>query len=121
VANPGRIITALWTDDDLGSSLRLDGVVAMIDSLNLESCLNSPDIANDVKLQIAYADRILLNKIHSVTNQKVRTLPNIFLQIKTFALTSPLPVFARLITSKESFKVLTLSQKSNILLMVKLQ
>lgn len=78
VANPGPIITALWTDDDLGSSLRLDGVVATIDSLNLESYLNSPDISNDVKLQIAYADRILLNKMDLITNEKVsNSLPNI--------------------------------------------
>jgi G3E family GTPase len=49
-------------DEALGSSLKLDGVVGVIDSRNLERYLQSDTTAGDVRKQIAYADRILLNK-----------------------------------------------------------
>jgi G3E family GTPase len=55
VANPGPVITTFWSDDALESSLRLDGVVCVVDCLNLETYLETPDIANDVRMQISYA------------------------------------------------------------------
>ena len=62
VANPGPIINTFWMDDELGSSLKLDGVVGVIDSHNLERYLMEGTTAADVRKQIAYADRILMNK-----------------------------------------------------------
>ena len=62
VANPGPVITSLWTDDGLETTLKLDGVVCVVDSVNIASYLTSADIANDVRMQISYADRILMNK-----------------------------------------------------------
>ncbi len=71
VANPGPVIATFWSDDELGSCLRLDGVVGLVDSLNLESYLASPTTASDVRMQIAYADRILLNKSDLISDEKV--------------------------------------------------
>lgn len=68
VANPGPVITSLWTDDGLETTLKLDGVVCVVDSVNVDSYLRTPDIANDVRMQISYADRILLNKTDLVTS-----------------------------------------------------
>jgi G3E family GTPase len=62
VANPGPVISTFWTDDELGSVLKLDGVVCVVDSVNILSYMNTADTANDVKMQICYADRVLLNK-----------------------------------------------------------
>ena len=62
VANPGPIINTFWMDDELGSNLKLDGVVAVIDCRNLGKYLRTDTTAADVRMQIAYADRILLNK-----------------------------------------------------------
>jgi len=62
VANPGPVISTFWTDEALGSVLKLDGVVCVVDSVNLDSYLRVSETANDVKMQICYADRILLNK-----------------------------------------------------------
>ena len=66
VANPGPIISALWTDEDSDSPLRLDGVVTVVDSSNLQRQLADVYSSKDTSLQIAYGDRILLNKIDIV-------------------------------------------------------
>jgi G3E family GTPase len=75
VANPGPIITSLWTDEgDSTTRLQLDGVVTVVDCVNILSYLSSPLTSEDVKLQIAFADRILLNKIDIVDSAKVSTV-----------------------------------------------
>ncbi len=71
VANPGPVISTFWTDEELGSVLKLDGVVCVVDSLNIASCLEKYDTANDVKMQICYADRILLNKADLISKEQV--------------------------------------------------
>jgi len=62
----------LWIDDDLNSCLRLDGVVTLIDSSNFESYLIDKLLEYDIKMQIAYADRILLNKTDLIRIEKVK-------------------------------------------------
>lgn len=71
MANPGPIISALWTDDDMDSSLKLDGVITVVDALNLDSYLQSIETAHDVCVQISFADRILLNKMDLIPFEKV--------------------------------------------------
>ena len=71
LANPGPVVAALWTDDTLDNRLRLDGVVCVVDSLNIPKYLSQDDISDDVKTQICYADRILLNKADLVTAEQV--------------------------------------------------
>lgn len=81
LANPGPIISMFWSDSSLDSSLKLDGVVCVVDSVNILSYIN-PDaskskddfnLADDVKMQVSYADRILLNKRDLITEDKVST------------------------------------------------
>lgn len=74
LANPGPIIGTFWTDDGLDSCLKLDGVVCVVDSLNIEKYLETDDIATDVQLQVCYADRIILNKTDLVPDNRVRLL-----------------------------------------------
>jgi G3E family GTPase len=71
MANPGPLITSFWTDQQLGSYLKLDGVICVVDSANIVNYLNSPDISFEVTQQICYADRILLNKADLVPEEKV--------------------------------------------------
>jgi G3E family GTPase len=59
MANPGPIASLFWLDDALDSRLRLDGIVTLVDAVNIERQLLETEEAAQ---QIAYADRILLNK-----------------------------------------------------------
>ena len=71
VANPGPVISTFWTDDALGSVLKLDGVVCVVDSVNIESYIQTGDTSNDVKMQMCYADRILLNKSDLLSTERM--------------------------------------------------
>jgi G3E family GTPase len=63
MANPGPIASLFWLDDALDSRLRLDGIVTLVDAANIERQLQETEEAAQ---QIAYADRILLNKVDLV-------------------------------------------------------
>lgn len=81
VANPGPVISSFWIDEGLQSVLKLDGVVCVVDGFNFESQLQSSDISQDVKMQICYADRILLNKCDLISSKQA---DKIELMIKDF-------------------------------------
>lgn len=73
MANIGPVISSFWTDVNMNSYLRLDGVVCVVDCMNILTYLASEDINFEVKQQICYSDRILVNKCDLVTRQKVKT------------------------------------------------
>ena len=78
VANPGPIISSLWTDEDSDSPLKLDGVICVVDSGNIERHLQDSNTEMNVTLQIAYADKILLNKIDMVDKETVDDINTYF-------------------------------------------
>ncbi|KAI9026207.1 CobW/HypB/UreG, nucleotide-binding domain-containing protein [Hyaloraphidium curvatum] len=64
LADPAPIASMFWLDDELGSTIRLDGTVTVVDAKHVgEHVARDPEVAK----QIALADRILLNKIDLVT------------------------------------------------------
>lgn len=65
MANPGPIASLFWLDDALDSRLRLDGIVTLCDAAHIREQLQTTEEAGQ---QIAYADRILLNKMDLVNN-----------------------------------------------------
>jgi G3E family GTPase len=69
MANPGPIASLFWLDDALESRLRLDGIVTLCDALHIDEQL---DTTEEAAQQIAYADRILLNKMDLVTDDDQR-------------------------------------------------
>lgn len=60
MANPGPIASVFWLDGALESRLKLDGIVTVVDGVNILEQLESTEEAAQ---QIAYADRIVLNKV----------------------------------------------------------
>jgi len=66
MAHPGPIIETFWLDEELESCLFIDGVVAMVDVVNVwryfEGGVES-DKKNQAERQLAFADRILMNKV----------------------------------------------------------
>eukprot|EP00210_Caulerpa_lentillifera_P001515 g1453.t1 len=72
LANPGPIASALWTDVELESSVFLDSIITVVDSMNIVRQLNRMPVegasrANEAQQQLAYADLILLNKVDLVS------------------------------------------------------
>ena len=74
LADPGPVASIFWLDDALDSRIRLDGVVTLIDAKNILHQLESTSSASsfhgesndggdEAARQIAYADRIIINKI----------------------------------------------------------
>lgn len=76
----GPVASVFWLDDALESALRLDGIVTLVDAKNIQRQLQrvsdedrgggEADVAqpgerprNEAAMQIAYADRVLINKV----------------------------------------------------------
>ncbi|KAJ2719548.1 hypothetical protein GGI07_005157, partial [Coemansia sp. Benny D115] len=78
LADPGKIATMLWTNEELGSDIRLDGIVTMVDARNigkqLEEVPQQGETLNEVQKQVAFADRIILNKVDLVPEGQERLL-----------------------------------------------
>jgi G3E family GTPase len=69
LANPGPIISELWTDEELEAAVTLDGVVTLVDGRNIMRQLleqRSAGAPNEAQLQVALADVILLNKVSDI-------------------------------------------------------
>lgn len=105
LADPGPITTMFWLDDGLLSNVYIDGVITVLDSVNIERCLNDYDDSHDhdddddddddhhhhtdnkdndhsiAHVQIALADVILLNKIDLIDNNKILKIENLIKQI----------------------------------------
>eukprot|EP00897_Mesotaenium_endlicherianum_P005847 jgi/Mesen1/5290/ME000263S04398 len=66
LADPGPVAAALWADDALESSVRLDSIITVVDARNLRRQLHEPrppGAVNEAARQLAFADTIILNKI----------------------------------------------------------
>eukprot|EP01023_Acetabularia_acetabulum_P065414 TRINITY_DN8658_c0_g2_i1.p1 TRINITY_DN8658_c0_g2~~TRINITY_DN8658_c0_g2_i1.p1 ORF type:complete len:458 (-),score=70.39 TRINITY_DN8658_c0_g2_i1:1097-2470(-) len=65
MANPGPVISTFVVDEDVQNQMRLDGMVAVVDAKNVDRHLNAEKVegvVNEAVQQIAYADRLILNK-----------------------------------------------------------
>ncbi|KAJ2775499.1 COBW domain-containing protein 1 [Coemansia nantahalensis] len=66
LADPGSIASMLWANEELNSRIRLDGIVAVVDARNLPRQLAERpppgETINEAQKQIAFADRIIVNK-----------------------------------------------------------
>ncbi|KAL6578684.1 hypothetical protein OROMI_008900 [Orobanche minor] len=70
LAKPGPVIETFCSDELLSRHVKLDGVVTLVDSMNAIKHLNEVKprfVVNEAVEQVAYADRIILNKIDLVS------------------------------------------------------
>lgn len=66
MANPGPIASIFWLDDALESRIQLDGIVTLVDSKCILEQLASTEEAVQ---QIAYADRLIINKVDLLSTE----------------------------------------------------
>jgi G3E family GTPase len=70
LADPGPIASMFWLDESLGASIYLDGIITVVDSLNIDKSLNTHDNEqynlSTAHLQISHADVLLVNKVDLV-------------------------------------------------------
>ena len=73
LANPANIISIFWVDEELGSSIELDGVIAVIDAKYAERRFEGKE-GMEFEAQIAAADFLLLNKVDVIKENEVEKL-----------------------------------------------
>ncbi|GLC59688.1 hypothetical protein PLESTB_001522700 [Pleodorina starrii] len=78
LANPAPIITTFYADPQLPSRFKLDGVVTVVDAKNVTRHLDSkeddPEKVNEAIEQVAYADRVIINKTDLVQSSELASL-----------------------------------------------
>lgn len=77
MANPGPIASLFWLDEALGSRLRLDSIVTICDAAHIVEHVQTTEEAIH---QIAYADRILLNKVDLVSKNAADSIVSLIRQ-----------------------------------------
>ncbi|KAG8072786.1 hypothetical protein GUJ93_ZPchr0006g45248 [Zizania palustris] len=77
LANPAPIIQTFYAEDTVFNDVKLDGVVTLVDAKHARLHLDEvkpKGIVNEAVQQIAYADRIIVNKIDLVNEPEVSSL-----------------------------------------------
>lgn len=77
LAKPGPVIETFCTDEVLSRHVKLDGVVTLVDSkhaLNNLNVVKPRFVVNEAVEQVAFADRIILNKVDLVTREDLEVL-----------------------------------------------
>lgn len=66
LANPAPIIQTFYAEENIFNNVQLDGVVTLVDAKHADFHLNEvkpKGVVNEAVEQIAYADRIIVNKV----------------------------------------------------------
>lgn len=69
LAKPGPVIETFCSDELVSRHVKLDGVVTLVDSKHALQHLNKVKprfVSNEAVEQVAYADRIILNKVRQL-------------------------------------------------------
>ncbi|KAA8541950.1 hypothetical protein F0562_023102 [Nyssa sinensis] len=77
LANPAPIIQTFYAEDQIFNDVKLDGVVTLVDAKHANLHLDEvkpKGVVNEAVEQIAYADRIIVNKIDLVGMPEVASL-----------------------------------------------
>ena len=88
LADPAPVAQTFFVDDEISASLRLDAIVTMVDAKHLLQHLDEvkPDgVENESVEQIAFADRVVVNKIDLVGADELATLTERIRGINRFA------------------------------------
>eukprot|EP00968_Pinguiococcus_pyrenoidosus_P001175 scaffold53_cov193-Pinguiococcus_pyrenoidosus.AAC.12 len=88
MADPAPVAQTFFVDPDVEAFARLDGIVTLVDAKHIEAHLDDkkPDgVENEAVEQVAFADRILLNKIDLATEEELARVEGRLQAINRFA------------------------------------
>merc|ERR1719453_2551829 len=88
MADPAPVAQTFFVDDNVKSFCRLDGIVTLIDAKHIEQHLDEekPEGAeNESVEQVAFADRMILNKTDLVTEEDLARIEDRLKSINAFA------------------------------------
>ncbi|CAD7955834.1 unnamed protein product [Amoebophrya sp. A120] len=78
MADPGPVVQTFYQNPDLARRCKVDGIITVVDSKHVKQHLFNTDISegavNEAMQQVAFADRILLNKIDLVEKNELTQL-----------------------------------------------
>merc|ERR1719487_1071939 len=92
MADPVPIVRTFMATPDLTSRLRLDGVVCVADAKNLPGRLADKveeGKVNEAYQQVAFSDKVLLNKLDLVTTEEAIKVKDQIREINQFAKVVP--------------------------------
>ncbi len=72
MADPGPVAQTFFVDKDISQQYEIDGIITLVDAKHVNSHLD--DNTEEVLAQIAFADRIILNKVDLTTENKLLSL-----------------------------------------------
>ena len=109
MADPGPVASIFWLDEALESRLRLDGIVTCVDAKNIQYQLKSTSSSDDdddggqhasnssepgggdeAARQIAFADRIIVNKVDLLQGTPEASIDEVLAEIKSINPTAPI-------------------------------
>jgi G3E family GTPase len=82
LADPGPVAQTFFVDEDVKKHFELDGIVTLVDAKHV---LQHLDDSSECQEQIAFADRILLNKVDLVPSSEIEELKNRIQALNEFA------------------------------------
>ena len=88
LADPAPVAQTFFVDDRVVERYKLDGIVTVVDAKHIIQHLDDEkpdDVENEAVEQIAFADRILLNKIDLASEGEIREVKNRIKAINAFA------------------------------------
>jgi len=88
LADPGPVAQTFFMDESIKQFARLDGIVTLIDAKHIEQHLDEEKgegVENEAVEQVAFADRLLLNKTDLVSEEDLTRVEGRLREINKFA------------------------------------
>ena len=83
MADPGPVAQTFFVDQDISEQYELDGIITLVDTKHVTTHLD--ESTDEVMAQVAFADRIILNKVDLVEDAELNALKRRLQEINQMA------------------------------------
>ena len=83
MANPAPVVQTFFADKALSNGVFLDGVITVVDAKHISTHLKKD--GGEAVTQLAYADRVILNKIDLVSKDELKSLNEMIFKVNSTA------------------------------------